>query len=154
MQRTMTIHPFPKPRTARDEIPHFIAKCPVCACWLVNRLEHALRDASDATGGYMDAHGCRYPDPKLEALESRAERIGELLQEARLYRAINREHKWGHVHPSFDCSEKSSGNTDSFCPTNMPDALDTPLLITEEYAPNNFHTRRLRQFVHTLRVGL
>lgn len=150
----MKIYPHPKPRTARDEIPGFIAKCPVCACWLVHNLTNALRDANDAIGAYWDTHGCHYPDPKNEALEARAKRLSRLLDDARLYRTLNRDGKWHAVHKGFDCSEKSSGNLESFCPANMPDhALDTPLLITEQYAAKNFHLRRLRLFMLTLRVG-
>ncbi len=153
MQRTTTHHPFPTPRTASDEIPGFIIRCPACAHLLVNCLIEMNQDARDATQAYMDANGCRYPDSTLEALEARAERIGKLRDDARLYQRIAREHQWAHVHASYDCSETQPTESDSLCPTNMPDPGDTPLLQREHYAPKNFHTRRVRLMLLTLRVS-
>jgi hypothetical protein len=142
-----------KSQAAHAEIPHFVAKCPHCAHFLVNRLIEAVRDASDAAGGYIDANGCRYPDPKLEALEDRAELFVRARDAARLYRSINREAGWHHVRAGYDCSEKHPPNTDSLCATALPDSTDTPLLLEERYAAKNFHTRRVRVFLLALGVG-
>jgi hypothetical protein len=146
--------PF-NPATDR-KFAHFAAPCPTCAQLLIDRL-HALRHlAGGAAEAYMDANGCRYPDPKLEALEARIETIAGAVSTARLYQACNRASGW----PRFGAGDQTRVDPPltphEFCPVFLPGPLDAPLTIRERDSANvtiaMCHAAPVRTFLNSLGV--
>jgi hypothetical protein len=140
------------PATDR-KFAHFVAPCPTCAQLLIDRL-HALRHlAGGAAEAYMDANGCRYPDPKLEALEARIETIAGAVSTARLYQACNRASGWPRFGAEHQTRVDPPLNPHEFCSVFLPGALDTPLTISEHDRANvtlaMCHATRVRRFLNS-----
>jgi hypothetical protein len=133
-----------------------VAPCPTCAQLLIDRLYALRRLAGAAAEAYMKANGCRYPDPKLEALEARIETIAGAVSTARLYQACNRASGWPRFGAGHQTRVDPSLNPHEFCPVVLPGPLDTPLTVPERDRANvplaMCHAARVRTFLNSLGV--